>query len=48
MAIVDQETVIHTKPLRGEKADSRGDYEKLKKEYNRFMLSKLINYGKLK
>jgi len=48
IGVIDQETVTHTRPLRGEKVDSRGGYEQLKKEFNRYMLAKIISYGQLK
>ncbi len=48
IGIIDQETITHTRPVRGEMPDSRGGYEQLKKEFNKYMLTKFVNYGCLK
>ena len=48
MGIVDRETVAHVKPLMGETFERRTEYERLKKKLNRYMLAKIISYGRLK
>ncbi len=48
MGIVDQEPVLHVRPLRGYQKDSGGDFERFKQQHKRQASSKFMVYGGLK
>ncbi len=47
LGIIDQEPIRHTKALREDMTDNRGDYERFKKENQGYMLAKFVSYGGL-